>query len=331
MSSPHRVVVLALDNVVAFELGLPARFFATDSLLPGWPEAPRGDLPYEVAYVTPDDRPVRTSAGYAVSPTHPVSTLRDADTVVICGVPAHRVMVDGTLSEQEHAALDLVPPGARWISVCTGAFVLAARGMLDGLRATTHWQHAAEFERLFPSVELDPNVLFVDNGTILTAAGNAAGIDVLLHVLSKDHGAAAAARVARGCVVAPARPGGQAQFIERPVPSVAGSGTGPTREWALEHLDQPLGLPELARHAEMSVRTFTRRFRDETGQSAGEWLTQARLSLARRLLEETDRSIEQVSRDCGFGTPAAFRSGFRASAGLSPTLYRRTYRLERVG
>ncbi|WP_212755951.1 GlxA family transcriptional regulator [Flexivirga aerilata] len=328
---PHHVVVLALDNVVAFELGLPARFFATDSLLPGWPEAPQGDPPYVVSHVTVDDGPVTTSAGYSVLPTHPVETLAEADTVVICGMPGHSVLEDGTLSAAEHAALDLVPAGARWISVCTGAFVLAARGMLDGLRVTTHWQHAEAFRRIFPHIELDPDVLFVDNGDILTSAGNAAGIDLLLHVIRRDHGAATAANVARGCVVAPARPGGQAQFIDRPVPTGAGEGTGDTRAWALAHLHEPLALADLARHARMSVRTFTRHFRAETGQSAGEWLTAARITHSRRLLEETVLSIDQVAAACGFGTAAAFRAQFRSCVGISPSNYRRSFTADRVG
>ncbi|WP_265447312.1 GlxA family transcriptional regulator [Flexivirga meconopsidis] len=328
---PHHVVVLALDNVVAFELGLPARFFATDSLLPGWPEAPQGSPPYVVSHVTVDDGPVTTSAGYQVLPTHPVATLAEADTVVICGMPGHSVMRDGTLSDAEHAALDLVPDRARWISVCTGAFVLAARGMLDGLRVTTHWRHTEAFRHLFPDIDLDPDVLFVDNGSILTSAGNAAGIDLLLHVIRKDHGAAAAAKVARGCVVAPARPGGQAQFIDRPVPTVAGEGTGQTRTWALEHLEEPLTLADLAKHARMSVRTFTRHFRAETGQSAGEWLAAARIVHSRHLLEESDLSIDQVAAACGFGTTAAFRAQFRSCVGISPSVHRRSYTADRVG
>ncbi|WP_157063391.1 GlxA family transcriptional regulator [Luteipulveratus mongoliensis] len=321
----HRVVVLALEGAVAFELGLPHRFFATSSLLPGWPSNPTGEPPYDVAMCTVDDGPITTSAGYQVLPSHSREALATADTVVLVGMPWHEVMENGKLDAPIREALALVPDSARWLSICTGAFVLAALGKLDHGQATTHWIHADAFRRLFPHIDLDPEVLFIDNGDVLTSAGNAAGIDLLLHVIRRDLGTEAANRVARGCVVAPWRDGGQAQFIDRPVPAPTEGGTAATRAWALEHLAEDLSLPVLARRSEMSVRTFTRRFREETGESAGEWVLRRRVEHARHLLETTSWSVDRVAADCGFGTSASFRAQFRASVGLPPSAYRRTY------
>jgi transcriptional regulator GlxA family with amidase domain len=215
---------------------------------------------------------------------------------------------------------------ARLVSICTGAFALAAAGLLDGRPATTHWMHADEFAELFPAVRLDPDVLFVDDGDVLTSAGNAAGIDLLLHLIRRDHGSEVANRVARRSVVAPWREGGQSQFVERPVPVDGDNGTAATREWAVEHLAEPLTLAELAEHARMSVRTFTRRFREETGVSPLRWLASQRIALARQLLESTDASVDRVAAEAGFGTPASLRQHLRAAIGVAPLAYRRTFR-----
>src|SRR6476619_1303189 len=273
--TPHRVVVLALENVVAFELGLPHRFLRAAALDTGWPGPSTGaPLPYVASMRTLDDGPVTTSAGYAALPTHPNSVLAEADTVIVPGIYGD-VVETGRVPDALRTLAATVRPDARWISICTGAFALAALGVLDGRTATTHWCHVDAFRRHFPQVTLDPDVLYVDEGDVLTSAGNAAGIDLLLHVLRSDLGTEAAIRVARGAVVAPWRAGGQAQFIERPVPDASDAGTGSTRTWALEHLDEPIGLADLARHAGTSVRTFTRRFREETGETAGTWLARA--------------------------------------------------------
>ncbi|MDE9367618.1 helix-turn-helix domain-containing protein [Luteipulveratus sp. YIM 133132] len=317
----EQVVVLALENSVAFELGLPHRFLTADALRP----TDGGPRPYEVLMCTVDDGPITTSAGYQVLPTHPHEALRTADTVVIVGTPWHSVMETGALAQPIRDALALVPTGARWVSICTGAFVLAALGLLDGRRATTHWAHADAFRRCFPDIELDADVLFIDHGDVLTSAGNAAGIDLLLHLVRRDHGVEVANRVARGAVVAPWRDGGQAQFIDRPVPAVGEGGTASTREWALRHLEEDLSLARLAQHAGMSVRTFTRRFREETGQTAGEWITGRRVEHARHLLEKTDWPVDRVAAASGFGTAAAFRAQFRTGVGISPSAYRRGY------
>src|SRR6476469_8849012 len=299
---PHLVVVLALDTAIAFEIGLPHRFLRAGALDPGWPGPPTGAAPpYDVRLVTLDDGPVTTSAGYAVLPTHPNTELAQADTIVVPGINGD-IVETGLLPEELRRLAATARPDARWLSICTGAFVLAALGNPDGL--------------------------YVDHGDVLTSAGNAAGIDLLLHVLRSDLGTEAANRVARGAVVAPWRAGGQAQFIERPVPDASDTGTGSTRTWALEHLDEPIGLADLARHAGTSVRTFTRRFREETGETAGTWLARARVDRARHLLETTDLPVDRVAAAAGFGTSASLRLHLAAAVGVSPLAYRRTYRSE---
>ncbi len=329
---PHRVVVLALPSVVAFELGLPHRFFAANSIDPAWTGAgaytPSRAPAYEVLTVTVDDGPVTTSAGYQVTPTHPHTVLPTADTIVIPGIVDRYAAGDGALPADLAALLATARPGVRWVSICTGAFVLAGAGLLDGLAATTHWAHAEHFRRLFPRVLLNEDVLYIDNGDVLTSAGNAAGIDLLLHILRRDLGSDTANRVARGAVVAPWRAGGQAQFIERPVPEAGDEGTGPARAWVLDHLDEPVTLTSLAARVGMSVRTFTRRFREETGETAGTWLLRVRVDHARHLLETTDLPVDRVAERSGFGTAASLRQHLTAAVGMPPLAYRRTYRAE---
>ncbi len=214
----------------------------------------------------------------------------------------------------------------RVASICTGADVLARAGILDGRPATTHWGHAEVFRARHPRVRLDPDVLYVDDGDVLTAAGAASGIDLCLHLVRRDHGVEVANRAARACVVPPHRDGGQAQYIDHPVPAPADASTAEARAWALQHLDAPLDLATLAGRAAMSVRTFTRRFRDEVGLSPNRWLTQQRVALALRLLETTDLPVDQVAQRVGMGTAASLRLHLAASVGVSPTAYRRTFR-----
>ncbi|KQS69191.1 GlxA family transcriptional regulator [Modestobacter sp. Leaf380] len=314
--SVHRVVVLALENTVAFELGLPHAFLA------GARDEHEAAL-YDVVTATVDGGPVTTSAGYRVLPDGDLSLLGGADTVVVPGVAGGPAMRGEGLPEELTAALH---GPARLVSICTGAFVLAAAGRLDGRPATTHWMHAERFAALYPRVRLDPDVLYVDDGDVLTSAGNAAGIDLLLHVVRRDHGSAVATRVARRRVVSPWRDGGQSQFVDRPVPEPTGPGTATTRAWATRRLDQPLTLDQLAGHAAMSVRTFTRRFREETGLSPSRWLTQQRVDLARHLLETTDASVDRVAEQAGFGTATSLRQHLHAAIGVAPLAYRRTFR-----
>jgi transcriptional regulator GlxA family with amidase domain len=316
MAELHDVAVLALPNVVAFELGLPHKLIGTAV-------DDDGRRLYRVRVATIDGGPVRTSAGYRVLPEHDASILRTADTVIIPGIYGGPAMERGVLEPDVAAALDGL--SARMVSICTSAFVLAAAGRLDGRPATTHWMHADAFRALFPQVKLDPDVLYVDDGDVLTSAGNAAGIDLCLHIVRRDHGATVANRVARRSVVAPWREGGQSQFME-PVPDHDGPGTAPSRAWALERLREPLSLADLAAHSAMSVRTFTRRFREETGMSPARWLTSQRVALARRLLESTDLPVERIAAESGFGTTASLRQHLHAAIGVAPLAYRRTYR-----
>jgi len=316
---PHQVAVLALGDTMAFEVGLASRFLGSAVDAGGAPL-------YRVRVASLDGGPVRTSAGYSILPEHDASILDTADTVVIPGVYDIPAMTDGTLPDDLTALLRRTATTARMVSICTGAFVLAAAGLLDGRPATTHWMHSADFTRLYPQVRLDADVLFVDDGDVLTSAGNAAGIDLLLHLLRRDHGTGVANQVARRSVVAPWREGGQSQFVERPVLHLGDAGTAATRAWALERLAEPLTLADLAVHARMSERTFTRRFREETGLSASRWLVQQRVALARRLLEATDTPVEKVAADAGFGTTASLRQHLHAAIGVAPLAYRRTYR-----
>ncbi len=318
MSTRHRIAVLALPGGVALALGVPPAVFAAA-------RDAAGHRDYEVHVCTPGGLPVRSSAGFSAGSEHGLELLDTADSVVVPGVHGRSRALHGT--PDVHAALRAAHArGARVMSICTGAFVLAGAGLLDDRRATTHWAHAERFRSRYPRVKLDPDVLFVDDGDILTSAGMAAGIDLCLHVVRRDHGSEVANRAARRCVVPPWRDGGQSQFIERPVPEPSGATTGPTRTWALDHLAEPVDLAALAGHARMSVRTFTRRFREETGMSPGRWLLRQRVELARRLLEGSDLSIDRVAARSGLGTAASLRQHLHAAVGVSPGAYRRTFR-----
>ncbi|MET8056046.1 GlxA family transcriptional regulator [Streptomyces microflavus] len=322
---PHRVAVLALDGLLPFELGIPHRIFGRSlEPVPG----NKGAKLYEV--VTCSVRPpgpVRTDSDYAILVEHGPEALATADTVVIpASYELGPVFEEGRLTEELAAALALIRPGTRMVSICTGSYVLAAAGYLDGRPATTHWSSADHFQRLFPQVRVDPDVLFIDDGDVLTSAGVAAGIDLCLHLVRRDHGAAVANEIARRTVVPPYRDGGQAQYIHRPVPEPQFATTTAARAWALGRLDRPIQLRDMARQESMSVRTFTRRFREEVGASPGQWLTQQRVERARHLLETSDLSIDQVARDAGFGTATSLRQHLQAALGVPPTVYRRTFR-----
>lgn len=316
----HRVVVLALDGVIPFELSLPSRLFgsATDA----------DDRPlYEVVTCSLDGRPVRTAADFSITVERDTTALAEADTVVIPAAEEFTGIVDRhALPRGVAEALTGLRPETRIVGICVATFPLAAAGLLDGLPATTHWRHAEHFARHYPQIRLLPDVLYVDTGRILTSAGAAAGIDLLLHVIREDHGSTVANQVARRCVVPPQREGGQAQYIERPVPKATDTGTSATRAWALDRLHEPLQLTDLARHAGMSLRTFTRRFRAEVGVSPGQWLIRQRVDLARQLLESSDLPVGRIAQRAGFGTDASLRQHLNAAIGVSPGTYRRTFR-----
>ncbi|MFF9778715.1 GlxA family transcriptional regulator [Streptomyces sp. NPDC013978] len=320
-ATPHRVVVLALDGLLPFELGIPQRIFGKARDAAGRPL-------YDI--VTCSIRPpgpVETDADFEILVPNGPEALATADTVVVpASYELGPVYEDGVLTPELAAALAHVRPGTRLVSICTGGYVLAAAGFLDGRPATTHWYHAEHFQRLFPKVLVDANVLFVDDGDVLTSAGVAAGIDLCLHLVRRDHGTGVANDVARRTVVPPHRDGGQAQYIQRPLPEPQTATTSTARAWALGRLHEPIQLRDLAAREAMSVRTFTRRFREEVGVSPGQWLTQQRVERARHLLESTDLTIDQVAHDAGFGTAQSMRQHLQGALGLTPTAYRRTFR-----
>lgn len=307
----HRVVTLALGDVVAFDLSIPAQIFGHRD------ERER----YSFTVAAQQAGLVPSTTGFAVHAPAGLDALASADTVVVPGFAPHDIPAPPVLDALRSAAAR----GARVLSVCTGAFALAAADLLDGRRATTHWQAAGELAVRHPAVLVDPDVLYVAEGPVMTSAGVSAGIDLCLHLVRTDHGEQAAARIARRMVVAPHREGGQAQFLQRPMSS-PGTGLAATCAWALERLEQPLSVADLARHAGWAPRTFARRFVAETGTTPLRWLIAQRSLQARRLLEATDLPVDQVAARCGFGTSANLRLHLARDASTTPTAYRRTYR-----
>jgi transcriptional regulator GlxA family with amidase domain len=312
----HRVAALCLDRVVAVDLAAPAHAF-TSAALPG------GGPLYEFTAcgAAPTPVPVRSETGFAILPEAGLSALAFADTVLVPACSG----VARPPEEAIEALRDAAGRGARMASVCTGAFALAHAGLLDGRRATTHWAFAEELAVRFPKIEVDAAALYVDEGDVLTSAGVSAGLDLALHMIRRDFGAAVGARVARWMVAPPHREGGQAQFFDQPSPDSDGS-LEPTRAWAAERLDEPLDVAAMARHAAVSPRTFARRFREETGTTPLRWLLSRRVLEARRLLEETDLPIEEVAWRSGFGTAASLREHFRRATATTPTAYRSSFR-----
>jgi transcriptional regulator GlxA family with amidase domain len=314
----HRVAVLLLPPVVGFDAAIAPMLF-------GAAEDDAGDPLYDVVTCGLTRTPVPATNGYDVVPAAGADVLATADTVIVPGTRYAPARHDGVLEPDVGAALASIRPGTRLISICTGAFVLAAAGLLDGRRATTHWKFADALRVLHPEVRIDEKVLFVDDGDVLTSAGLAAGIDLCLHVIRSDHGAAVANAVAKYCVVPPWREGGQAQFIDRPLPVADEASTAATREWAMHHLDHDLSVERLARHANMSPRTFNRRFREETGQAPGSWVRNRRIDHARELLEFRDLSVDEVARRSGLGSGGNLRHHLRRGVGMSPSSYRKVY------
>ncbi|MGH4032717.1 GlxA family transcriptional regulator [Actinomycetota bacterium Odt1-20B] len=319
----HRVAVLVRDGVLPMELGLVHQLLGTA-------RDGKGDRLYALrTCAIPGPREVRTDADFPIRAPYGPEALSWADTVL---VPASHEedegLVPGGLAADLRAALADVADraGTRIASICTGAFVLAAAGLLDGRRATTHWLASDLLARTFPSVTVDEDVLYVDEGAVLTSAGEASGVDLCLHLIRTDFGATVAADVARRMVVPPHREGGQSQYIQRPLPERDLTSTGAARQWALTRLGERLTLGEMAEHAAMSTRTFSRRFREETGLTPMQWLTQRRLERARELLEGTDYTVDRVAAEAGFGTGASLRVHFVAGVGVAPGAYRATFR-----
>ncbi|MDX6609340.1 MAG: hypothetical protein QOF85_1265 [Solirubrobacterales bacterium] len=313
----HRVVALCLEGLVAFDLAAPAQAFSVAA------DPSRGPL-YEFSTCSIDGKPLRTTTGFEITPQSGLEALKDAETVV---VPAYFDLFSAPPPEATAALHEAAQRGARVLSVCTGAFALAHAGLLDGRRATTHWAFAGELASRFPAIEVDAAALYVDEGAVMTSAGLSAGIDLCLHVIREDCGAAVGERVARHMVAAPHREGGQAQFIERSQRVVDGAmgSLEETRRWAVERLREPLDVAAMAHHASVSPRTFARRFREETGTTPLQWLLSQRVQEARRLLEETDLSIDAIAWRAGFGTAASLRDHFRRVTATTPTAYRRSF------
>jgi AraC family transcriptional regulator, transcriptional activator FtrA len=311
-----RVAVLVLPDVAAFELGVLCEVFGLDRTADGFPG-------YEFATCSLGGAPVRSNSGFTIVPSHDLAPLETADLVA---VPAHPV--DSEPPVEALAALRRAAErGAYVLSVCSGAFVLAAAGLLDGRRCTTHWRFAADLARRYPKAIVDPRVLYVTDGNVLTSAGTAAGIDLCLHLVRQEHGSAVASALARRMVVPPHRAGGQAQYVEAPLPPACRDVTlEPLLEELVTTLDRPQSVDSLAARAHMAPRTFARRFRAETGVTPHDWLTEQRVLLARRLLEDTDLGIDAVAARAGFGTAAMLRHHFGRRMGTTPQAYRATFR-----
>ncbi|MCW0369361.1 GlxA family transcriptional regulator [Xanthomonas sacchari] len=314
--SPHRIAVVAFDRISPFHLAVPCQVFEA---------RPDTDLPaFDLRVCSADPGPLRTDAGFAIQVQHGLEALDGADTVI---VPSWRDAAEPAPAALCQALRRAHAAGAQVVGLCLGTFVLADAGLLDGRPATTHWAALARFAQRHPQVRLQPDVLYVDDGDVLTSAGTVAGIDCCLHLVRRRHGANVANRIARRLVVAPHRQGGQAQYIEQPLPaSRRDAQLGPTLDWMLQRLDQPQRLDALAAHARMSRRSFTRQFRQVTGTTVVQWLAHQRLVRAQQLLERTDLPLERIAADCGFGSAGALRLQFTRDLGLPPSAYRRGFR-----
>lgn len=306
----HKLTILTLDAVVPLDLAIAAQVM-------GYPMAP-----YDVTICGLRSGQVTTTSGFAAAVSHGLRALAAADTVMIPGFSPHnRALQPPVLAALRRA----YRRGTRMVSICTGAFALAQAGILDGRRATTHWRHASELAASFPAVTVDPDVLYVDQGQVLTSAGVAAGIDLCLHLIRADHGARAANAVARQVVIAPHRDGGQAQYIRQPVQAEVGTSLAATRAWAQNRLATPMTVRDLARHANVSERTFARRFLAETGTTPLRWLATQRLAIACELLEDSTLMVEEVARRCGLGSTDNLRLYFRRHLRTTPSAYQRAF------
>ncbi len=308
----HKVAILALEGVVPFDLGIACEVFGRSQIA-------SGELAYEVRVCGPFPRVA--AQAYAIEVPYGLNATAAADTVVIPGVDNPASDVPEPVLSALHTAWT---NGSRLVSICTGAFVLAATGLLDGQRATTHWLAAQAFTRRFPNVLLNPQVLFVDEGRIVTSAGALAGMDMCLHLVQRDHGQAAAAHAARLAVAPLHRDGGQAQFIRHELPTSTES-LAPLLDWMLANLGRQLCIETLAARAITSPRTFARRFRDQTGTTPLQWLLMARIRRAQVLLETTLRSIEDIATATGFEATVTFRARFQQIVGVNPSTYRRRF------
>lgn len=313
----HTIAVIAYEGISPFHLSVPCIVFGDELLKLG---APR----YRLQICGERTGLINTMSGFHIEVPHDLSALAEADTVIM---PAWRDPDDRPSEILLKALRAAHVRGARMVGLCLGTFVLAEAGLLDGRAAATHWAWAEQFERTYPSVALNQNALYIDEDDILTSAGTAAAIDCCLHIVRRDHGADVANRIARRLVVAPHRRGGQAQYIEKPLPDPGVQDQlAITLEWAIGHLANPMSLEQLAARAGMSLRTFTRHFRRKTGTTVTQWLLNHRLATAQRLLETGDCSVDNVAAVAGFGSTVSFRQHFTRAFSISPASYRRQFR-----
>ncbi|MFD5987344.1 GlxA family transcriptional regulator [Streptomyces cyaneofuscatus] len=310
----HTVAVLALDQVIPFDLSTPIEAFTRTRL-------PDGRPGYQIRVCA--ERPEVDAGAFTLRAPWGLDGLTGADTVIVPGTAIPTAPLSPAVRD---ALLTAARDGTRIASICTGTFPLAATGLLDGLRATTHWLAADLLAASHPEIEVDPDVLYVDNGRILTSAGAAAGLDLCLHMIRRDYGSAVAADAARLSVMPLEREGGQAQFIVHDyAPAPQGHALEPLLAWLQENLAAELTLADIASRAGMSTRTLMRRFREQTGTTPLQWLHRARIRQAQHLLETTDHSVERIGAQVGFGSPTAFRDRFRRTTGVSPRTYRRSF------
>lgn len=312
-----RTVAAIVDQgALTFDFAIPCEVFGLD----------RSDIAspwYEFLVVAAGDRRVVTQTGFVIEAPLGLDELDRADTIIVPGWSSPEVDPSTELVASLQRAHRR---GARIVSICTGAFVLAAAGLLDGRRATTHWLYVDALRERYPHVEIDPSVLYVVDGMIMTSAGTAAGIDLCLHIVTSDYGADVAAAVSRRMLMPLHRSGGQAQYVDTPMPQALGDEMTELLAWAVERIPAGLSVDDLARRAAVSPRTLTRRFRQATGLAPGEWLQGERLRLARRLLETSDDAIERVAQNAGYDTPVAMRAQFARRLHTSPRAYRRAFR-----
>ncbi len=307
------VAVVVQPGFAPFEFGLACEAFGLDRTDDGVPN-------FDFRIVSPDPGVVPSNIGFSINVERGLDAAEDADILVLAPIPRER------WGAVDVRVLDLVrrvhARGAWLLSVCSGSFVLADSGVLDGRRATTHWRYAPLMARMYPRIEVDPDVLYVQSDNIITSAGTAAGLDACLHLLRQELGAELTNRIARRMVVAPQRDGGQAQFIASPLPVDTSLSLAPVTEWMLQNLDADLPVERLAARAHMSPRTFARRFKADFGATPAAWLARQRLLHAQRLLEETDLGLDRIAAECGFGSAAVLRQNFARTMGLTPTAYR---------
>jgi transcriptional regulator GlxA family with amidase domain len=308
------VSALVLDGLAVFEFGVICEVFGIDRSADGVP-----NFDFKVCGPEPG-KPVRTSIGATLTPDHGLDALIGADLVAIPAIAGADY-----LPEALQAVRTAADAGSIILTVCSGAFLAGAAGLLDGRPCTTHWMHADELARMYPTAKVDRNVLFVDDGNLITSAGTAAGIDACLHLVRRELGSEVTNKIARRMVVPPQRDGGQRQFIDQPIPVRCSDGFAPHLDWIIGHLEKPHTVGTLAKRAAMSTRTFARRFVEETGTTPMQWITDQRVLYARRLLEETDLDIDWIAGQAGFGTATLLRHHFRRVIGVTPSDYRRRF------